>query len=109
MAVMARATAAEAKRNPRAHAFLPKVGYLQVGELTNQGSFPTGNCNPPVPVQDGSWHSLNPPGGGPPVTFQWVSLSWVRLDNRSQRLGYAPGYLSSHGWAYGGPATGLHG
>ncbi len=105
------ATRAEAMRNPKAHTFKPKIGYLKPGEPTRLGPARKDACAPPVGTPNNSWHTLQPPGGAPLIAFQWKLQAncWYRLDTKSNRLGYSPQYLSSYGWSYSGKADGQHG
>jgi hypothetical protein len=101
-----------AMRNPTTHIFARGRGYIDLGEapqLANKVA-PAGRCNPAAGTADGSYHSLVPPGGHPPINFRWLmgARCWFSLDNRSKRLGYAPDYLSQAGWVYGWPVTSTH-
>lgn len=98
-----------ALRNPSEHVFVPQVGYVKVPALTQMGRASRGNCNAHSNTEDGSWHCLKIPSGATYITFQWIAKHWVRIDPSSNRLGFTPEYLSSHGWIYMGKASGRHG
>src|ERR1700739_3541370 len=98
-----------ALRSPATHTFVRGRGYVDLGEAPKLATkvAPPGRCNPPAGTLDGSYHSLVPPGGHPPINLRWLkdAASWFRQDSASKRLGYAPDYLSESGWVYGRPAT----
>lgn len=101
-----------ALRDPAKHVFVKGKGYVDLGSEPKLERIhgPAGRCNPPDGAADLSWHALIPPGGHPPINFQWLRRagSWYRLDRRSRRVGYKPDYLSQSGWTYGRPANGPH-
>jgi len=98
-----RASKTEALRDPTTHKWVPQLGgYLRVGPLQTFGTFPAARCYPPAGTTHKTWHALQPPNGHPPIEFLWseTTKTWITDDRRSNRLGYAPEYLSSHGWTY---------
>lgn len=114
----------QAKADPAAHHMSRGQGYLRLGKLANNLAEATtkehlaalagsphapGQCEPPVGVVNGSWHTLIPRGvkeSG--INFQWNARLqlWARPDPKSRRMGYSPEYLSRAGWTYGHPANG---
>ena len=111
---------ARALRSPATHIFIPGRGFIDMGEplqLLHKVA-PTGRCNPPIGTKDKTFHSLVPPGGHPPINFQWLNgpKIWMPRQerprklgpNRWSRMGYEADYLSQAGWTYGQPAVNLH-
>lgn len=98
-----------ALRDPASHVFMPGVGYLRLPKISGYGPLPQHQCNPPKDVVEGDWYKLKPSGGAEPITFQWISNCWVRVQKDTKRLGYPPEYLSSHGWSFIGRAMNRHG
>ena len=110
-----RATFRDMIRDPHSYAFMPGGGYIQVGPIKVGEQIAPGIfrkrvfgdhkkdlCNPPPDAQHRSWHTLNPPGGGKPLAFQWLAgaQQYLRVDPRAHRMGFPPAYLSSWGWVY---------
>lgn len=101
-------TLAKAAQSPTTHRFdVRRRQYLEYlpTEVLIEGGCWRKLCDPPLGTADGSLHRLRSPRGKL-VDFQWRKRGrvWMALDlMRSNRLGYLPTYLSSHGWVYTGP------
>lgn len=93
-------TKTAAMREPAAHKLVPGIGYVRLAQPQGFGRFPQDQCHPPMGTVERSFHMLMPPGGAAPIVFRWVAQCWVNDDPKSNRLGYRPEYLSSHGWVY---------
>lgn len=90
-------------REPTAHRFVPKIGYVRVGQpmlpvkhVANEGA-----CTPPMGTEWDTLHLLRPPHkGAPDVALMWTLQGWMPELGRGKRLAFTAKYLAAHGWLY---------
>ena len=86
-----------------AHSLAPGQGYVRHDFPPALRAVPLAPpCLPPGTTEDGSAHRLQPPHGGPALTFSWIKreLAWERPGGN--RLAWTAAYLGAHGWTYAG-------
>lgn len=91
-----------ALKNPTQHVRGPR-GYALFGLPFEQLPYGRGmrlGCDPPQGTAHESLHILRDVARNADLAFWWndIGKAWMRAGGR--RMGFAPGYLASHGWKY---------
>ena len=102
-----RASAEAALASPTTHRLMSKRGYVKAGPLIMPVTGTPGRCNPPKNSVHGSIHLIQPPQGGPAISFTWHAKAncWMNLQTNAKRMGFPPDYLSRWGWVYSSVVT----
>lgn len=93
------ATIDAARLDPSRHVFVPKIGYVVVGDLPKPRLDARGTCLPPDGFKNNSVHKLKTPHGIT-VKLTWKDGLWWPLNSSvGNRLAWPPSHLAQAGWS----------